>query len=124
MIYTKLSFEIVDLEIKKIFKNDTYGRQLNLRPDSIASFAKEYGVELKWRPIVNWFECFQFNTYEYTDQDFFEIAFAKVNPSNGQTIVITDECFKERMAFSIAHFKNLVYFMETIYPCLFDMQSA
>ncbi|MEO7533664.1 MAG: hypothetical protein ABIU30_07460 [Ferruginibacter sp.] len=122
MIYEKLRLAMVELEIKKIFGNDNNGQKLNLTPDSIGEFAEQSGVRLKWRPIINWLECFQFNSYEYSDEDFLQIAFAKVKPSNGKTIVVTDECFQDNMAFLITQFKDMIYFMEHEYPRLFNMQ--
>lgn len=124
MIYKRIPFKMVELEVKKIFGNQIDERQLNLVPNSIDDFANDSGVHLKWRPIKRWFECFELGTYEYSDEDFLEIAFAKVKPSNGLTIIITDECFRDNMAFSIPYFKNIIYFMENEYPILFNMQFA
>lgn len=124
MIYEKLPFGFVEQEVRRIFNNQEYSDKLNLSPDSISVFAELSGATLKWRPILNWVGCFEFNTSEFTDKDFLQIAFTKVNPSNGQTIVVTDECFKDQMAFSIFQFKDMIHFMGTIYPELFDMHFA
>jgi hypothetical protein len=122
MIYEKVSFANVRQFIERIFESKKITGSLNLTPDSIHKFAELLGIQLKWRPILNWTDCFENNTYEYTDQDFLEIAFAKVKPSSGQTIIITDECFKDEMAFSIASFKDLIQFMDIVYPNLFNTQ--
>ena len=122
MIYEKISFTIVQQLVERIFENENNSADLKLIPDSIHRFAEFSGVQLKWRPILNWANCFESNTYEYTDQDFLEIAFAKVKPSSGQTIIITDECFKDKMAFSIHSFNDIIQFMEVVYPNLFNMQ--
>lgn len=122
MIFEKIPFATVIKFVEKIFDNNTGIEGLRLTPESIHQFAASSGIQLKWRPILNWENCFDYNTYEYTEQDFLDIAFAKTQPSGGQTIVITDECFKDCMAFSIANFKNMIRFMEVEYPSLFGMQ--
>ena len=124
MTYEKLPLEVAELNVKEIFGHDNNGLHLNLTPDSIGKFAEQSGVHLKWRPIVNWLECFQFNTYEYSDEDFLEIAFAKVKPSSGKTLIVTNESLRDNMIFSITYFKDMINFMENEYPRLFNMQFA
>ena len=121
-IYEKITFESVRQLIEKIFQGQNTVSNLNLGPDSIHKFAELSGIDLKWRPILNWGNCFEDNTYEYSVQDFLEIAFAKVKPSSGETIILTSECFKDEMAFSIFNFKDVIQFMDVVYPNLFDMQ--
>ena len=79
MTYEKISFATVRQLIEEIFENENNRADLNLTPDSIHKFAELSGVQLKWRPILNWADCFESNSYEYTDQDFLEIAFKKLN---------------------------------------------
>jgi hypothetical protein len=124
MGYKKVTFASVEQEIGKIFNNHDNEQHFNLTPDSIHTFAKHSGVILKWLPILNWNNCFEFHTYEYTDKEFLEIIFANANHLNGPTIIITDECFKEKMAFSVSNFNDMVDFMENIYPTLFSMEFA
>ena len=124
MTYEKISFTIVRQLIEEIFESKNNSADLDLTPDSIHKFAELSGIQLKWRPILNWADCFESNSYEYTDKDFLEIAFAKVKTSNGQTIVVTDECFKDKMAFSILNFNDMIEFMDVVYPHLFNMQFA
>ena len=90
MIYEKISFTIVQQLVERIFENENNSADLNLTPDSIHRFAEFSGVQLKWRPILNWTNCFVNNTYEYTDQDFLEIAFA-----NSALLITEDKDFGE-----------------------------
>jgi len=122
MTYEKISFINVRQLVEKILGIEETSGALNLTPDSIHKLAEISGIHLKWRPIQNWTNCFENNIYEYTGQDFLEIAFAKVKPSSGQTIIVTDECFKDEMAFSILNFTDIIQFMEVVYPSLFNMQ--
>ena len=115
MIYEKIAFRLVEKFVKKIFNDENNSNNLILTPDSINKFAELSGTSLKWRPILNWY------AFEYSDQDFLEIAFTKVKPSNGQTIIVTHECFKDQMAFLIFNFKDMIPFMEVVYPNLFNM---
>lgn len=122
MIYEKVSFDFIRKIVERIFGNENSAYQLALTPESINEFAALSGVKLKWQPILNWVNCFEHNTYEYTEQEFLNIAFLNINHSHGQTIILTDECFKESLAFSIGNFDDVIQFMETVYPTLFKMQ--
>ncbi len=120
MNYEKIPFLEVQKIIQRIFNNDSVD-QLFLTPDSIHSFAEFSGIQLKWRPILNWTK-FETTSFDYSEQDFLDIAFAKTHPCEGRTIIVTDECFKDKMAFSIFRFKDIIEFMEDSYPALFNMQ--
>lgn len=117
-IYKKIPFAVVKKHIEKIFNNESNSIDFVLTPGSIHQLAEQCGVQFKWRPILNWED----NTYELSNQDYLDIAFAKVTPAGGETIIVTDECFRDQEAFSVFHFKDMIYFMEIVYPDLLNME--
>ncbi len=115
MNYSKVSFDIIRLEIEKIFSCENYQKEWNLRIDKIIHLADSNGIELKWNEIPNWDNV----DYDYSDQEFLEIAY--IEDFNSESIyIITDECFKDQMGFSVKP-SDLIAFIEKVYNEEFQM---
>ncbi|MES2775236.1 MAG: hypothetical protein V4722_13695 [Bacteroidota bacterium] len=121
-MYSKIPFEEVKLEIEKIFRCPSGTEKWDLLPEYITQLAQNCGIKLKWRPILKWDVSWGPGkiSNQYSDEDFLAIAFAKVKPSNNPIFIITDECFRDKMAFSVGY-KDMLYFMDKVYPELFKM---
>jgi len=83
MVYEKIPFDTVRQIVLNIFNSSDKNQDFSLSPDAIHTLAESSGIQLEWLPIVNWTECFDLDTYEYSSKDFLEIAFAKAQPSAG-----------------------------------------
>jgi hypothetical protein len=103
----KQSFDIVKNTLHTLFevqiKNDW-----NLTPDNIAKILENKGVELEWRKIENW-EQFEAGNDVITNEYFIEILFSGINMENGNVIIITDECFNDKMAYNIKTNKTIEF---------------
>ena len=109
MTYSKVGFKTVKAEIERIFNCGKEQKDWNLVPDEIHILAESSGVQLKWDEIANWNN----EKHDYSDDEFLEIAYIKDFTSEN-IYIITDECFKDGMAFSVATV-DLISFIEIVY---------
>jgi hypothetical protein len=116
MTYSKVPFKVVKAEIERIFNCNKINKDWNLTPDEIGNLADSNGIKLVWTEIDNWHR----NDYDYSDNEFLEIAFIKDFCAE-KLYIITDECFKDRLAFSVAP-AELTLFIESVYNEEFNME--
>jgi len=103
----KQSFDIAKNTLLTLFgvqiKNDW-----DLTPDNIAKILENKCAELEWKKIENW-EQFETGNEIITNEYFIEILFSGVNMKNGKVIIITDECFNDKMAYNIEANKTIEF---------------
>ena len=95
----KISFDTVRNKLETLF-NIQIQSDLKLTPDRISENLGKMGMELKWIKIENW-EKFETGNYNITNSHFINILFSGINTMNENVVIITDECFKDKMAYYI-----------------------
>ncbi|MBX2983965.1 MAG: hypothetical protein KF843_14905 [Flavobacteriales bacterium] len=118
MTIEKISFDKVKKEIEEIFPSATSGKW-DLVPEDINKLAQSSGLKLQWNS-TDWWTSFERGETEVSDDKFFNVLFKKIEPTDGKVIIVTDECFTDRLAYFI-DFKDLKNFSKSIYPNIHKM---
>ncbi len=74
---------------------------------------------MKWEKI-DWWASFENGNIEVDTEEFFKILFKKISPKDNKVIIVTDECFKDKLAYYI-NTKDVMAFSNEIYPKLHGM---
>lgn len=117
MNYSGISFDEVRTEIERIFP----GSQMHpkyLDPSSIINCAQSVGIKLPMRQFKDW-ESFEYGHLDLSDEDFFIQLFNTTEPKFGQTIVVTDPCFADKLGYKIQE-GYLLEFVKEVYSELHD----
>lgn len=117
MIYNKISFDSVKAEFESIFPATSL-EKWDLVPDSISKLADNSGIKLQWNKI-DWWGSFESGRTEVSADEFFNVLFAQFKPTDTNLFIVTDECFKDKLAYSM-NFKALKEFAG-IYPDIHQM---
>lgn len=118
MVFSRVPFDVVKKEIGKIFPSASL-YDWNLLPEDINLLAESLGVELQWNPI-NWWTSFEQGEIEVSEDNFFHALFKGFKPTNNKVLIVTDECFEARSAYSV-NFEDLLNFSKSIYPNIHQM---
>src|SRR5690349_17576348 len=108
MEYKRISFTVVKQIIEEIFLCQR-NKDWHLIPDPIHMLARDSGIKLQWTPIPRW------TSFEYGDrvahpQEFLDLLFKNDNEPVGESLlIVTDECFEERLGF-IVRYEDLLEF--------------
>jgi len=90
----------------------------DLTADGLYQLFERNRVKLEWEPVKNW-EKFEQGLLDIPSLTFLEIIFKDLTPT-GQILVLTDECFKDEMAF-VVEADNLGKFINEAYPNTYNM---
>ena len=118
MMYEKIPFDRVKAEVESIFPTATLDKW-DLVPDSIHKLADNAGIKLQWNKI-DWWTSFEYGHIDVSDDKFFSVLFEQVKPTDTKVIIVTDECFKDKLAYYL-DFKDLIEFAATTYPDIHQM---
>lgn len=113
MNYSKISFDEIRAEIEKIFPGSRMHPKY-LDPISIIVCAESVGIKLPMRQFEGW-DLFEYGHWDLSDEDFFVQLFNTIDPKFGETIVVTDECFKDRLGYKIQE-RYFLEFVKEVYP--------
>jgi hypothetical protein len=118
MNYDKIPFDRVRAEVESIFPRSSLDKW-NIVPDDIQKLAESAGVKLQWNKI-DWWHSFEYGHLEVSDDNFFAVLFKQFKPNDTKVIIVTDDCFKNKLAYSL-DFKDLTEFVATTYPDIHQM---
>jgi hypothetical protein len=95
----KVSFDIVKNKLETMF-NGQIQDKWDLTPDNIGKFLANIGIELEWKKIENW-EKFEIGKHIIPNGYFINLLFSGADFESGNVFIITEECFKDKMAHCI-----------------------
>lgn len=118
MIHNKISFTTVKAEVERMFNTSSLN-EWDLIPDSIIKLANNAGIQLQYTKI-DWWESFEYGDKEVSDEVFFNVLFHSLKPSETNVIIVTDECFEDKSAYSL-NYRDLPQFVTNTYPDIHQM---
>ena len=117
-MYGKIPFDEVKAKVKSIFPTAILDNW-DIAPDSIQKLADTAGIKLQWNKI-DWWTSFEYGHIDVSDDQFFNTLFEQIKPADIKIIIITDDCFKDKLAYYL-DFKDLTEFAATTYPNIYQM---
>jgi hypothetical protein len=118
MPHDKIPFTAVKAEVERILSLSTTNNW-ELVPDSINKLANSAGIQLQWTKI-DWWSSFEYGHKDISNEEFFSVLFPLFVPKDNQVIIVTDECFEDKFAYSL-NFQDLPEFVANRYPEIHQM---
>jgi hypothetical protein len=118
MPHDKIPFTAVKAEVERILSLSTTNNW-DLVPDSINKLANSAGIQLQWTKI-DWWSSFEYGHKDISNEAFFSVLFPLFVPKDNHVIIVTDECFEDKFAYSL-NFQDLPEFVANRYPEIHQM---
>lgn len=117
--FKKIPFDTVKSVISNMISDNAL-QNWHLLPDDLFQLMKRHNFSPKLQKI-DWWEAFEYGYKEIPDEQFISLLFQTIEQKEEKLLIVTDECFKDKMAYEI-NFSDLTVFIDAVYPEIHQME--